>query len=123
MSERSAHWVELASIVVIGVALLLFGWALLQNLRHFPIPAALLLLALAVFQIGSMRRNLSSDDAGSRVRATRDGAFLVAIVLALSELFAPRRWLIGACISSVEFGIVLEVLARVGGTRSAGEGG
>ena len=113
MSDRVARTVELASIAVIGCCVLFFGWTLLQNLIHFRAMAGALLLLVGGFEIASIRRNLSELSPAGRIRATRDAAFLVAVVLALSELLIPQRWIAGACIAAAEFGIVLELLARV----------
>jgi hypothetical protein len=112
VSDRVSRAVELTSIVVIGLCLLAFGWLLLQNLTHFPGPSSALLVAVAVLEFFSLRSNAMAEGSQHRVRASRDAAFLVASLLALAFVLSPQRWMIGACVSMVEFGILLELLAR-----------
>lgn len=112
MPERTAGIVETASIVVIGLAVLFYGWALIANLARFPVPAVVALLVVGVLQAGAIRRNLALGGHAARIRATRDVAFVTAIVLALIVVLWPVRWAVGACVAATEFAIVLELLAR-----------
>jgi len=113
MSERLGRAVEVASIVVIGCCILVFGWALLQNVARLRVPSSLVLLVLAVLQLVALRRNFAAGGPLARVRATRDLAFFGAACFALVEVLAAQRWAIGACISLVEFALILELLARL----------
>jgi hypothetical protein len=112
VSERTAQIVESVSIIVIGLAVLLFGWALVTNLARFPVPAAIALVVVGVLQSGAIRRNLAGGGSAARIRATRDVAFVAAIALALTYIVWPVRWAIGACLAATEFAIALELLAR-----------
>jgi len=112
MSERIGRAVEVASIVVIGVCILVFGWALLQNVARFHLLSAVLLVLIAGLQLAAFRRNFALGGPSARVRATRDLAFFGAACLALVEVLFAQRWAIGACISLVEFALILELFAR-----------
>jgi hypothetical protein len=112
VSDRAARAVEIASIVVIGLAVLLAGWPLLENLARYRVPSVALLLVLAGAQAFALRRNAAAGGSASRIRATRDVAFVGAILVALAFVLSPHRWAIGASVSLVEFAIVLELLAR-----------
>jgi hypothetical protein len=112
VSERTGQIVETVSIVVIGLAILFYGWALIANLARFPVPAVIALLVVLVLQSGAIRRNLAGGGHAARIRATRDVAFVGAIVLALIDVLWPVRWAVGACVAATEFAIVLELLAR-----------
>jgi len=110
--ERTARIVEIVSIVVIGLAVLFYGWLLIANLARFPIPAVVALVVVLVLQTGAIRRNLAEGGPAARIRSSRDVAFVAAIVLALIDVLWPVRWAVGACVAATEFAIVLELLAR-----------
>jgi hypothetical protein len=109
--------IELASVVVIAACVLLFGWALLENLARLGTAAAIALAVLAVVQVVALRRNAAQGAATSTLRASRDVAFVAAIVLALVEVLTRQRWAIGATIAAVEFGLVLELFAQLAPAR------
>jgi hypothetical protein len=113
VTDRFASAIELASIIVIGLCVLLFGWVLLQNVAHFGPYAAVMLVVLGTLQVIALRRNVMARGPMATVRATRDVAFVAAIVLALAEVLTRQRWAIGATIAAVEFAIVLELFARL----------
>jgi hypothetical protein len=115
VSERTASAIEVASIVVIGAALLAFGWTLLENLTRFRLPAALVLAVIGALQVAALRRDLGPAAASraASLRRTRNVLFLLATLLALTEVLAPQRWAIGACVSAVEFALVLDLLTRL----------
>ncbi len=112
VSERTGRVVENVSIVVIGLAVLFYGWALVTNLARFPVAAGIALVVVGVLQSGAIRRNLAGGGPAARIRATRDVAFVAAIALALTYVLWPVRWAIGACLAATEFAIALELLAR-----------
>ncbi len=113
MGERTGQIVETVSIVVIGLAVLFYGWALMANLARFRVPAIFALLVVLTLQTGAIRRNLAQGGHAARIRSTRrDVAFVAAIVLALIDVLWPVRWAVGACVAATEFAIVLELLAR-----------
>ncbi len=104
--------VELASLAVIGLAMLLFGWVVLQNVARFTTLSAAVLGVVGVLQLVSVRRNLAAGGPSARIRATRDVAFVAAAFLGMAYVLTLQRWGIGACIAAFEFGILLELLAR-----------
>jgi hypothetical protein len=112
VGERTGQIVETVSIVVIGLAVLFYGWALIANLARFRVPAIFALLVVLMLQTGAIRRNLAEGGHAARIRSTRDVAFVAAIVLALIDVLWPVRWAVGACVAATEFAIVLELLAR-----------
>jgi hypothetical protein len=111
VSERARRAVEVASIVVIGLAILAFGWALLQNLARFRVASAVALGIVAMAQAFALRRDFAEEGRSDRVRSTRDVALMTAILIALTYVISPQRWAIGACIATLEFAIVFELLA------------
>jgi hypothetical protein len=117
MRLSQARAIEMASVVVIAACVLLFGWALLQNLARLGTPAAIALGVLAVVQIIALRRNAAQGAATGPLRASRDVAFVAAIVLALVEVLTRQRWAIGATIAAVEFGLMLELFAQFAPAR------
>ncbi len=108
----SARSVEAASVVVIAIAILLGGNYLLVTIARFNPLSALALLALAVSLTFAMVRSLRAGGPLVRLRASRDIAFLAGILTALAFVLHPARWALGAAIAGVEFGLVLELLAR-----------
>lgn len=111
VSERAARAVEVASIVVIGLAILAFGWALLQNLARFRVASSVVLGIVAMAQALALRRSFAGGQS-DRVRSTRDVALMTAILIAFTYVLSPQRWAIGACVATLEFAIVFELLAR-----------
>jgi hypothetical protein len=105
--------VEAACIIVIAIAVLVGGSSLLLEIGHFRAPASFALAFLAIVQLIAVRRNALAGGPHAQVRASRDVAFLAAIVAALIFVWSPARWSLGACIAGVEFGLVLELLARL----------
>jgi hypothetical protein len=108
-----ARLLEVASIVVIAVVVLIGGSSLLAEIGHFRAPASFALAFLAVVQFVAVRRNALAGGPHAQVRASRDVAFLAAIVAAFVFVWAPARWSLGACIAGVEFGLIMELLARL----------
>jgi hypothetical protein len=104
---------EIASIAVIAIAVLLGGSSLLAEIGHFRAPATFALSFLTIVQLVAVRRNALAGGPHAQVRASRDVAFLAAIVAALVFVWSPARWSLGACIAGVEFGLVMELLARL----------
>jgi hypothetical protein len=104
---------EIASIIVIALAVLLGGSSLLAEIGHFRTPATFALAFLAVVQFAAVRRNALAGGPHAQVRASRDVAFLAAIIAALVFVWSPARWSLGACIAGVEFGLAMELLARL----------
>ena len=113
MPDRVARVVELLSLAVIGGCMLLFGWTLLRNAAHFRLASSVLLVLLAALEIATLRRTWSAGGQAARLRVTRDAAFLLTIAFALVAVLSGQRWSFGACISSLEFALVLELLARL----------
>ncbi|MGH7757122.1 MAG: hypothetical protein ACREM8_12685 [Vulcanimicrobiaceae bacterium] len=105
--------VELVSIVVIAVAVGVGGRALLEHIAHFRLIALVVLVAWSILQIGALRRNYGAGGPNLGLRATRDVVFLVAALLAVAYVFAPARWSLGACIVSIEFGLIIELLEKL----------
>lgn len=112
MSDRAARAIEGASIILIGLAVLFFGWALLQNLAHFRAASGVALAVVAIAQAFALTRNRGAAAGPARLRSTRDVAFMATALLALTYVLAPQRWAIGACVATLEFAIVIELLTR-----------
>jgi len=104
--------VEIASIVAIAVALLVGGSSILWQLAHLRGYALVVLGALALAQIFAMTRRRRT--ATGQLQVARDIAFLAATLVALTYVTSPARWALGASIAAAEFGLLLELLARVG---------
>jgi hypothetical protein len=109
----SSRAVEAGFIVIIALAILVGGRNVLVEISRFPIVALFALVALALLELFALRRNVALGGSQARLRVTRDVAFIAAILAAAAFVSAPARWSIGAAIAAVEFGIVLELLARV----------
>ncbi len=107
---------ELFSIGAIAIALLFGGNSLLVSIARAGGFAVAALIALGVFQILTLRRDYATGSAFARLLVSRDIIFLAAIAAAIAFVAHPARWAIGAATAAVEFGLVLEVLARVGPT-------
>ena len=104
---------EIACIAVIAIAVLVGGSSLLAEIGHLRAPASFALAFLAVVQFVAVRRNALAGGPHAQVRASRDVAFLAAIIAAFIFVWSPARWEIGACIAGVEFGLIMELLARL----------
>lgn len=104
--------IETISVVLIAVAVLVGGRQLLGSLVQHQVAAAIVLVVLLVAQFLALRRNYAAGGPAVRIRATRDVAFLVAVLLALILVASPQRWSIGATIAAVEFGLILDILTR-----------
>jgi hypothetical protein len=113
VSERTAGVVEVASILVIGIVVLVAGWTLLENLARFRLASGAMLVVLAGAQVAALRRDFKAPGDGTRLRVTRDLAFVGATLIALAYVLVPQRWAVGASISMLEFAIVLELLTRL----------
>lgn len=103
---------EAAVIGLIMFAFLIGGRAWVYDVAQFHgiAVAALGLIGLAV--IYAFRRNYLAGGPLARLHAARDGAFLAAIAAAIAFVLSPARWSLGATIAAVEFGLVVELLAR-----------
>jgi hypothetical protein len=110
----SVRFIESASIVVIALAVLFGGFSLLATLANYHLVAAPFIVVLAFVQLLAVRRNALGGGASAGVRSARDIAFLAALVAALFFVVWPARWAIGTAIVAVEFGLILELLARLG---------
>jgi hypothetical protein len=104
--------IETISVVLIALAVLTGGRYLLGALVLHHVAATLVLVVLLIVQFLALRRNYAQDGSSVHIRATRDVAFLVTILLALALVASPQRWSIGATIAALEFGLVLDLLAR-----------
>lgn len=110
---RAARFIEMLAIIVTAVAILLGGPALLIALEHQRPAAAGALLLLAAMQLGALVRNRRSRGATAGLRSTRDLLFVIAASFAFVFVVAPARWALGSTIASIEFALVLELLAAV----------
>jgi hypothetical protein len=104
--------IETISVVLIAAAVLVGGRSLLGSFVQHHVAAMLVLSGLLVLQFLALRRNYAEGGPAVRIRATRDAAFLAAVVLALILVASPQRWSIGATIVALEFGFILDLLAR-----------
>jgi hypothetical protein len=113
MSPRIARYVEMGSVVAIGVAFLFGGRILLVNLSHIPRYAIPVLIVLGLLQGGALWRNSRVERPERPIVATRDVAFIAAVLLAIAFVASPARWSIGAAVVALELGILLEVLGQL----------
>jgi hypothetical protein len=104
--------IELFSVVLIAIAVLVGGRTLLLDIAHQHGPALLVLAMLLFVQFAAMRRNYAQGGSFARVRATRDVAFIAALIFAMAVVLSPQRWSIGSTIVAVEMGLVLETLKQ-----------
>ncbi len=104
--------IEIGSVLLISLAVLLGGRIFLLDLTHYRGPALLVLAVLLFAQTLGLRRNYAEGGAMVRIRATRDVAFIAAIIFAFFVVLSPQRWSIGADIVAVEIGLILEMLSR-----------
>lgn len=107
-----AQAIETASIGAIALAVLLGGGSLLAGVAHFGLIAVAMLAVLGCLQIWALYRNYAAGGGRARIRATRDVAFLGAILCALLFVLSPHRWSLGATIVALECALVLELFGR-----------
>ncbi len=112
MSPRVGRTVEIVSVVAIGIGVLFGGRMLLVNLSHIAHYAIPVLIVLGLLQAGALRRNAAIDRPGRPLIATRDVAFIAAILLSIAFVAYPARWSIGAAIVAVEVGLLLELFGQ-----------
>jgi hypothetical protein len=113
MSPRIARFVEISSVVAIGVAFLFGGRILLVNLSHIPRYALPVLGVLGVLQAAALWRNAQVAGPARPLVATRDVAFIAAVLLSIAFVAWPARWSIGAAVVAIELGIVLEIFGQL----------
>jgi hypothetical protein len=113
MSPRIARIVELGSAIAIGIAFLFGGRVLLVNLSHIPRYAIPVLIVLGLLQGATLWRDAQIDGPSRPLVATRDVAFIAAVLLSIAFIAAPARWSIGAAVVAIELGIVLEVFGQL----------
>ena len=111
--STAARAFEVAMVAVIAVAVLVGGASLLVQLTRAPLVSGICLGVLMVLVLAALRRDLVAVGLGARVRASRDVAFVAAIVAAICFVLAPARWSNGATVTALEFGFVLELLMRL----------
>jgi len=112
MGASLAQAIETASIGLIALAVLIGGGSLLAGVAHFGLVAVVVLGVLGCLQTGALYRNYATGGVRARLRATRDVAFLGAIVCALLFVLSPHRWALGATIVALECAFVLELFGR-----------
>ena len=108
----TARAVEIASLILIALAVLLGGRSLLVEIARFPIPAITGLGVVGLVQLLAVRRNYLAGGRPAPLRVARDVAFLAAILAALAFVAYPARWSIGAAVSATLFGLAVELLAH-----------
>jgi hypothetical protein len=113
VSPSAGRRIEIASIVVIALAILIGGRSLLVSMSAFPQAGVAILTILGIAQLLALRRDRLTAGPQGRLHATRDIAFLAAVVGAIAFVASPARWSIGASIAAVEFGLALELLTRL----------
>ncbi len=118
MSPRIARYVEIGSVVAIGVAFLFGGRILLVNLSHIPRYAIPVLIVLGLLQAWRVLAQLAGRTAGPADRRhARRRVHRRAVLLAIAFVASPARWSIGAAVVALELGIVLEVLGQLPAAR------
>ena len=116
----SPRFLEASFIGVIAVAILIGGRNLLVEIAQFHAISFIVLLAIGAALLRNLGRNMAPRTPLGRFLATRDIAFAAALIAALAFVFSPARWSLGACIAALEFGLVLELLARLAPDSTAG---
>lgn len=116
MSPRIARIVELSSAIAIGIAILFGGRILLVNLSHIPHYALPVLAVLGLLQAAALWRNAQIDRPNRPIVATRDVAFIAAVLLSIAFVASPARWSIGAAVVAIELGILFEVFGQLSTT-------
>ena len=120
MTSRGAETLFLA---IIAVVILVGGRFLLYEIAGstFHVLALLLLAAILVSLVLSMRRTIAAGGELARLRASRDIAFIAALAGSIAFVVSPARWAFGAAIAAVEFGLILEIISRLAPGRARGE--
>ena len=108
----NSRTVETIFLVVMALAILVGGRALVLQIAAFKGLAISVLGAIAIFLIYAFRRNYLAGGPLARIHATRDTAFLAAIAAAIAFIAAPARWSLGATVVALEVAIVVELLSR-----------
>jgi hypothetical protein len=104
---------EVASIAAIMLVLLLGGRAWIVDVAQFHGIAVSVLVLIGVVIVYAFRRNYLAGGPLVRMYASRDAAFLAAIISAIAFVIWPAKWSLGATISAAEFGLVIELLTRL----------
>ena len=86
----------------------------------FHLLALLLLIVIGVALVLNLRRGIAAGGELARLHASRDIAFLAALAGAVAFMLSPARWAFGACIAALEFGLILEIIARLVPGRAGG---
>ncbi len=114
----STRTIEIVFLAFIAIAILATGPILLANLAQFHGLAISVLGVVGIVLVYAFRRNFLAGGPQARINATRDGAFLAAILSAICYIaLAKARWAFGATIFAVESAIVIELLARFAPAR------
>jgi hypothetical protein len=100
-------------IAVIMLAFLVGGRAWVYDIAQFHGVAVSMLVIVAIVVIYAFRRNFLAGGPTARLAATRDAAFLAAIGTAIAFVIVPARWSLGATVAGVEFGLIVELFARL----------
>jgi hypothetical protein len=104
---------EVSSIAAIMLVLLFGGRAWIVDVAQFHGVAVSVLALVGVVIVYAFRRNYLAGGPLVRTHASRDAAFLAAIVSAIAFVIWPAKWSLGATISAAEFGLVIELLTRL----------
>ncbi|MGP6159349.1 MAG: hypothetical protein ACLPYS_17900 [Vulcanimicrobiaceae bacterium] len=105
---------------MIAFAILIGGRSLLVEIAQFHAIAFVALLVIGAALLRNLGRNMAPRTSLGRFRASRDVAFLAALISALAFVFSPARWSLGACIAALEFALILELLAKLAPEPSPG---
>ncbi|MBD5655167.1 MAG: hypothetical protein IAI50_08280 [Candidatus Eremiobacteraeota bacterium] len=108
----NARTLEAVFLVVMALAVLLGGRFLVVQIAQFHGLAVSALGAIALVMIYAFRRSYRAGGPLARIHATRDTAFLAAIVAAIAFVIAPARWSLGATVVALEVAIAVELLSR-----------
>jgi hypothetical protein len=113
---------EVLFLAIIAIAILVGGGSLLEQIgrSQFHLIALLLLLVIGVALVLNLRRGIAAGGELARLHASRDVAFLAALAGAVAFTLSPARWAFGACIAALEFGLILEIIARLVPGRAGG---
>ena len=105
--------VEILALVAIAAVIAAGGGPFLQNIAHWRGIGLVVLVALTIAQLGTLRRPGSSGDGVVGLRRTARVIFIASTLLAIAYVCVPARWSSGAAIVAVEFGLTLELLRRL----------
>jgi hypothetical protein len=109
----SSRAVEAVFLAIIALVILFFGAGLLSTVAAFKGVAVSVLLVLAVLIVYAFRMNYRASRAGARLAATRDTAFLAAIIAAIAYITTHAHWALGATVVGTEVGVIVEFLTRL----------